>query len=147
MAKAKNKTVKSPLKVSDYIAQIEKDDRRADCQKILDMMSDVTGWEPKIWGSKLSSGIVGFGDYHYKYDSGREGDFFRAGFSSRAQNISIYVMPGYQDFDEELSRLGPYKMGKSCLYIKRLSDVNEDVLKEIITKGLKVMEEKYPLEN
>jgi len=145
MAKAKNKTVPAELKVSDYISAIEKDDRRADCQKILDMMADITGWDPKIWGSNLKSGIVGFGEYHYKYDSGREGDFMRLGFSSRAQNISIYVMPGYEDFDEELSRLGKHKMGKACLYIKRLSDIDENVLKEIMQKGLDIMAEKYPL--
>lgn len=145
MTKAKNKTVPNDLKVTDYIANIEKDERRADCQKILDIMAELTGWTPKIWGSNLKSGIVGFGEYHYKYETGREGDMLRTGFSSRAQNISIYVMPGYQDFDEELSRLGKHKMGKACLYIKRLSDVDEDVLKEIISKGLKIMEEKYPL--
>lgn len=145
MAKAKNKTVPKGLKVSDYMAQIENDDRRADCQKILDMMAEISGFTPKIWGAKLSSGIVGFGDYHYKYDSGREGDALRIGFSSRAQNISIYIMPGYQDFDDELARLGKHKKGKACLYIKRLSDVDEDVLKEIMQKGLDLMAEKYPL--
>jgi hypothetical protein len=93
-----------------------------------------------MWGGS----IIGFGDYHYKYDSGREGDFLRIGFSPRAQNLTIYVMPGYQDFDDELSRLGKHKMGKSCLYIKRLSDIDEDVLIEIMTKGFEIMEEKYP---
>lgn len=145
MADAKNKTVQKGLKVSDYIAAIEKEERRADCQRILDMMTEMTGWEPKIWGSNLKSGIVGFGDYHYKYESGREGDFLRLGFSSRVANISIYIMPGYQDFDEELSRLGKHKIGKACLYIKRLSDVDEAVLKEIMQKGLNQMAEKYPL--
>lgn len=145
MAKAKNKTVPVGLKVADYIAAIEKDDRRADCRKILDMMAEMTGWTPKIWGSTLKSGIVGFGDYHYKYESGREGDSLRLGFSSRAQNISIYIMPGYQDFDDELARLGKHKMGKACLYIKRLSDVDEAVLKEIMQKSLDIMAEKYPL--
>ena len=145
MAKAKNKTVPHGLNVSDYIAAIEKDDRRADCQRLLDVMTEMTGWEPKIWGSSLKSGIVGFGDYHYKYDSGREGDSLRLGFSSRAQNISIYIMPGYQDFNDELSRLGKYKIGKACLYIKRLSDIDEAVLKEIMQKGLDIMAEKYPL--
>jgi len=145
MSKAKNKTVPGSLSVSDYIANIDKEDRRADCQKILDMMAYITRWKPKIWGSTLKSGIVGFGDYHYKYDSGREGDFFRLGFSSRAQNISIYIMPGYQDFSDELSRLGKHKMGKSCLYIKRLSDIDEAVLKKIMQKGLDIMAEKYPL--
>ena len=133
------------LKVSDYIAAIENEDRRADCQSLLDMMAQMTGWEPKIWGTTLKSGIVGFGEYHYKYESGREGDALRLGFSSRAANISIYIMPGYQDFEDELSRLGKHKIGKACLYIKRLSDVDEDVLKEIMQKGLEQMAEKYPL--
>ncbi|MDB2437254.1 DUF1801 domain-containing protein [Hellea sp.] len=145
MAKAKNKTVPVGLKVSDYIAAIEKEDRRADCQLLHDIMAEMTGWEPKIWGNTLKSGIVGFGEYHYVYESGREGDALRLGFSSRAANISIYIMPGYQDFSEELSRLGKHKIGKACLYIKRLSDVDEDVLKEIMQKGLDIMAETYPL--
>lgn len=145
MSKTNNKTVPTGLKVSDYLAQITPAERQTDCQKIHDMMADMTGWEPKIWGTKLSSGIVGFGDYHYKYESGREGDSLRLGFSSRAANISIYIMPGYQDFDDELSRLGKHKLGKACLYIKRLSDVDEDVLKEIMQKGLDIMAETYPL--
>lgn len=143
MAKAQNKTVKNEGSVKDYIAAIEPEARRADCEKILGMMGDISGWEPKMWGPS----IVGFGEYHYKYDSGREGDHLRIGFSSRAQNISIYIMPGYQDFDDELSRLGKHKMGKSCLYIKRLSDVKEDVLYEMLEKGLALMNEKYPLED
>ena len=112
---------------------------------LLEMMQDLTGWEPRIWGAKLSSGIVGFGTYHYKYDSGRGGDALRLGFSSRVQNISIYIMPGYQDFSEELSRLGKHKIGKACLYIKRLSDVDEVVLREIMQKGLDIMAKRYPL--
>jgi len=105
------------------------------------MMAELTGMEPRMWGAS----IVGFGEYHYKYDSGREGDSIRIGFSSRAQNISIYIMPGYQDFSDELARLGKHKIGKACLYIKRLSDVDEAVLKEIMVKGLRLLEEKYPL--
>lgn len=145
MAKAKNKTVPTGLKVSDYIAAIEKEDRRADCEALLKMMGDITGLSPRLWGQTLQSGIVGFGEYHYKYESGREGDSLRLGFSSRVQNISIYIMPGYQDFDEELSRLGKHKKGKACLYIKRLSDVDETVLIEIMQKGWDMMAEKYPL--
>jgi len=144
MAKTKNKTVPHGLNVADYMANIEDESRRNDCQKILDMMQELSGHKPKIWGASLKSGIVGFGGYHYKYESGREGDSLRTGFSSRAQNISLYIMPGYQDFSDELSRLGKHKMGKACLYIKRLSDVDEEVLKEIVTKGLKIMAEKYP---
>ena len=144
MTKA-NKTVPEGLKLENYLAQIMPDDRRTDCLKIYNMMAEITGWPAKVWGSKLASGIIGFGDYHYKYDSGREGDFFRIGFSSRAQSITIYIMPGYNDFSDELSRLGKHKLGKSCLYIKRLSDIDESVLAEIMQKGLDIMAEKYPL--
>ncbi|MGB0907730.1 MAG: DUF1801 domain-containing protein [Maricaulaceae bacterium] len=141
MAKAKNKTVKTEASVADYVAAIEKDDRRADCETLMYMMGEISGCEPKMWGPS----IVGFGEYHYKYDSGREGDAMRLGFSSRAQSISIYIMPGYQDFDDELARLGKHKIGKACLYIKRLSDVDEDVLREIMVKGLAIMAETYPV--
>ena len=146
MANADNETVPANLNVEDYIAQISDVSRREDCVKILEMMTEISGCEPKIWGAKLATGIVGFGEYHYKYESGREGDALRLGFSSRAQNISIYIMPGYQDFDEELSRLGKHKMGKACLYIKRLSDIDENVLREICQKGLDLMATKYPLD-
>jgi len=144
MARAKNKTVETELSVAAYIAQIEKDERRADCQQLIEVMERLSGHKPKVWGAKLSSAIIGFGKYHYKYDSGREGDALRVGFSSRVQNISIYIMPGYQDFTGELSRLGTHKIGKACLYIKRLSDIDVAVLEEIIAKGLKILEEKYP---
>jgi len=139
-----SKTVPHGLKVSDYLDQISDEERQADCQKIHDMMLEIVGEEPKIWGSKLSSGIVGFGEYHYKYDSGREGDALRLGFANRAQNISIYIMPGYQDFSDQLSRLGKHKIGKACLYIKRLSDVDKAVLREIMVEGVRQMDEKYP---
>jgi hypothetical protein len=140
-----NKTVPKGLAVSDYMAAIENPQRAEDCTWLLETMAAMTGWQPKLWGGTLKSAIIGFGEYHYVYESGREGDFFRLGFASRAQNISIHIMPGYEDFDDELARLGKHKMGKSCLYIKRLSDVDTDVLKEIMQKGLDIMAERYPL--
>lgn len=143
MVKAQNKTIKNDASVEGYLSAITPEQRQEDCRKVLAMMRAISGWEPKMWGAS----IVGFGEYHYKYDSGREGDALRIGFSSRAQNISIYIMPGYNDFDDELARLGKHKIGKSCLYIKRLSDVDETVLAEMLEKGLKIMAEKYPLEN
>lgn len=139
-----NKTIPAGLEVSDYLDQIADPEKQSDCRRLHDMMLDIVGETPKIWGSKLSSGIVGFGEYHYKYESGREGDALRLGFASRAANISIYIMPGYQDFSEQLSRLGKHKIGKACLYIKRLSDVDEAVLKEIMVEGVRQMDEKYP---
>jgi hypothetical protein len=139
-----NKTVPEGLQVDDYMAAISDPHRRSDCAWLLQEIRAMTGKEPKLWGGTLKSAIVGFGDYHYKYESGREGDYFRLGFANRAANITVYIMPGYQNFDEELSRLGKHKMGKSCLYIKRLSDVDTDVLKEIMQKGLDIMAERYP---
>lgn len=139
-----NKTVPGTLEVADYMAAIESPERRTDCDWLLSTLSALSSATPKLWGGTLKSAIVGFGDYHYKYESGREGDFMRIGFANRAQSISVYIMPGYQDFDDELARLGKHKMGKSCLYIKRLSDVDTDVLREIMQKGLLIMAEKYP---
>lgn len=140
MAKNQNKTVANDDSVRAFLEIVEHDRRRKDSLKLLDMMTEISGYPAKMWGAS----IVGFGEYHYKYDSGREGDFMRIGFSPRKQNLSIYIMPGYQDFDNELSRLGKHKMGKSCLYINKLSDVDEGVLTEMLEKGLKIMAEKYP---
>lgn len=145
MSKAKNKTQKTAQSPEDFLDAVSPAQTQADCFTLLATMKDITGITPKMWGPS----IIGFGDYHYKYDSGRKGDSFRIGFSPRAQNLTIYIMPGYQDFDDELSRLyknkkGKHKKGKSCLYIKRLSDVDEDVLREMLVKGLRLMEEKYP---
>ena len=140
MSKAKNKTQKTTVTPESFLGNITPAQKQEDCFSLLKTMKDITGLTPKMWGPSL----IGFGDYHYKYESGREGDSFRIGFSPRAQNLSIYIMPGYQDFDDELSRLGKHKMGKSCLYIKRLSDVDETVLHEMLVKGLSLMEEKYP---
>ncbi len=135
-----NKTVANDASVEDYLSGISPEQKQQDCREICKMMERLTGHPPVMWGPS----IVGFGEYHYKYASGREGDALRTGFAARAQNISIYIMPGYQDFDDELSRLGKHKIGKSCLYLKRLSDVDTDVLEEMVAKGLKLLAEKYP---
>jgi len=135
-----NKTTETEASAEAYLAAITPEQKQADCRVISSMMSRLTGHPPKMWGAS----IVGFGSYHYKYESGREGDSIRTGFAARAQNISIYIMPGYQDFEDELSRLGKHKIGKSCLYIKRLSDVDESVLEEMVAKGLKLLAETYP---
>jgi len=135
-----NKTIETNSSVEDYLAAIAPKEKQEDCRVICTMMGELSGHPPKMWGPS----IIGFGTYHYKYESGREGDFLRIGFAARAQNISIYIMPGYQDFEKELSRLGKYKKGKSCLYLKHLSDVDVTVLEEILKKGLRLMAEKYP---
>jgi len=140
MGKAKNKTQKTDVAPEDFLGGITPTQKQEDCFSLLKTMKDITGLTPKMWGPS----IIGFGDYHYKYKSGREGDFFRIGFSPRAQNLTIYIMPGFLSFDDELSRLGKYKIGKSCLYIKHLSDIDETVLREMLVKGLHLMEEMYP---
>lgn len=139
MAKANNKTVANSGSVTDFINGVEPLDKRADSEQILQMMTDISGEEPVMWGAS----IVGFGTYHYVYDSGREGDFMKVGFSPRKQNLTLYIMPGFDRYDDLLSRLGRHKLGKSCLYIKRLSDVDTDVLRELIKISYDYMTEKY----
>jgi len=141
MAQAKNKTTATEKSVRDFLNSVKDDQKREDSFKILSMMERLSGYEAKMWGSS----IIGFGEYHYKYESGREGDMCRIGFSPRTQNLTLYMIPGYSEYADELSRLGKHKIGKSCLYIKRLSDVDESVLEEMIIKDLKAMDEKYPL--
>ncbi|WP_203294837.1 DUF1801 domain-containing protein [Maricaulis parjimensis] len=140
MGQAENKTQPTQVSPADHVASIEHPVRRSDAETLLDMMSRITGWEARMWGPS----IVGFGEYHYKYDSGREGDFMRTGFSARKANLVVYIMPGYTDFSSILARLGKHKLGKSCLYINKLADVDLDVLEELIRAGLADMAEKYP---
>lgn len=134
-------TVPTGADVRDFIASVEHPTRRADAETLIELMGRITGWEAKMWGPA----IIGFGEYHYKYDSGREGDFMRTGFSPRKQNMVVYIMPGYSDYGAILDRLGKHKLGKSCLYINKLADVDLTVLEELIRAGLDDMAKKYPL--
>ncbi len=102
-------------------------------------MIEVTGEKPAMWGTS----IVGFGDYHYKYESGREGDFFITGFSPRKQNLTIYIMPGYRDYGSLMKKLGPHKLGRSCLYIRHLDDIHIPTLKKLIARGYTDMKTKF----
>lgn len=135
-----NKTKPTQVSPADFIASVEHPGRRADAQVLLEMMTRITGEAPRMWGPA----IIGFGEYHYRYDSGREGDFMRTGFSPRKANMVVYILPGYTDFSAILDRLGKHKLGKSCLYINKLSDVDLDVLEELIRAGLADMAAKYP---
>lgn len=139
MAQAKNKTVENDDSVNDFLNSVQDESKKADSFKIKAMMEEISGEPAKMWGKS----IVGFGTYHYKYESGREGDFMKAGFSPRAQNLTLYIMAGFDRYDELLSKLGKYKTGKSCLYVKRLTDVNEEVLKELVTESYSHMTNKY----
>ena len=109
--------------------------RQKDCHTILEMMKKATKQEPKMWGTS----IIGFGDYHYKYESGREGDFFITGFSPRKLNLTLYINSGFGEYGSLLEKLGKYSTSKACLYIKKLDDVDKKVLNEIVTKSVKAM--------
>jgi hypothetical protein len=130
---AENKTQPTKESVYVFLNKIQDQHLRDDCLEILKMMQEVSNFEPVMWGSA----IIGFGKYHYVYASGREGDWPPIGFSPRKQNISLYLMYSLNRVENELSKLGKYKTGKGCLYIKSLSDVNQEVLKNIITKAFK----------
>ena len=141
MAKAENKTKPSEIDPKAFIATVEPAKKQADAEVLLDFFSRVTGLKPKMWGPS----IIGYGRYHYKYESGREGDFMLTGFSPRKQNLTLYIMPGYRfgEMQEKLARLGKHKLGKSCLYINKLADVDMDVLEEIVIEGVDHMRSKY----
>ena len=140
MAKNENKTQKTKTSVASFLNSIKDEGQRKDAKVLCKLMEVITKQKPKMWGTS----IVGFDDYHYKYDSGREGDFFRTGFSPRKGNLTVYIMPGYQDFGPLLEKLGPHKLGKSCLYLKRLSDIHLPTLKKLISQGYKDMNKMYP---
>lgn len=139
MAKAKNKTVETRESVSEFIKTISDDEKRTASERILKMMQNISGVKPKMWGSS----IVGFGNYHYKYASGREGDFMKMGFSPRKQNLTVYIMPGFDRYDELMGKLGKFKTGKSCLYIKKMEDVDWSVLEELCKQSYDYMTKKY----
>lgn len=135
-----NKTVETKASVDVFLRGVKDPVRRADCQVLVDLMRRVSGEEPRMWGPS----IVGFGSYHYRYDSGREGDFLRAGFSPRAQNLTLYIMDGFPRYEPLLTRLGKHTTGRSCLYIKRLSDVDMGVLEELVQASWDAMARRYP---
>lgn len=125
---AELKTKKQSGGVTQFLADLEDPAVRKDCQTLAQMMAEVTGDPGDLWGTS----IVGFGEYHYKYASGRENDWFRMGFSPRKQNLTIYIMSGYEDKQKLLAKLGPHSLGKSCLCIKQLADVDLSVLRELL---------------
>ncbi len=133
------KTQPTRASVTEFVAGIDDRQQRADARRVAAMMRRATGKRAKMWGPS----IVGYGSYHYKYASGRDGDFMITGFSPRKQALTVYIMPGLSDFKNLLEKLGKYKTGKSCLYIKRLSDVDEKILEKLIVDSVRVMRKKY----
>lgn len=128
---AENKTVKTGASVEDFIAGVENRRRREDGVALLEMMREITGLEPEMWGPS----IVGFGDLNYKYESGREGDMFLTGFSPRKRSLSLYVTSEFDMYEALLARLGKHRRGASCLYINKLADVDVDVLRELVRRA------------
>ena len=129
---AELKTKPNEQSVEAFLNSVEDEKKRQDCLTILEIMKQITKAEPQMWGSSM----VGFGSYHYKYESGREGDWFVAGFSPRKQNLTLYIMAGFSQYAELVGKLGKFKTGKSCLYINKIEDVDLPTLKELITKSV-----------
>jgi hypothetical protein len=129
---AEPKTQKNDASVEDFLNAVANEKRREDSFVVNDLMKDVTGEQPSMWGDS----IVGFGTYRYKYASGREGEWPVTGFSPRKQNLTLYIMDGFEDYDALLSDLGKYKTGKSCLYINKLEDVDLEVLRQLIEQSV-----------
>lgn len=136
---AELKTKKTDDSVGAFIDSIEDESKRRDCLEIVEMMRTATGQEPNMWGQS----IIGFGTYQYKYQTGREGVWFRVGLSPRKQNITLYFMDGFEKYEKLLNRLGKHKTGKSCLYIKRLSDIDKEVLNRLIEETVSYFAKKY----
>ena len=134
MAELKTKRNKGDVKA--FLNSVSDEKKRQDSFAILELMKRVTGSDPEMWGDS----IVGFGGYHYKYASGREGDWFVTGFSPRKQNLTLYIMAGFDEYDQLLSKLGKHSTGKACLYIKKIEDVDVDVLEELVKKSVDHME-------
>lgn len=130
---AELKTKPTQASVKEFLNQIADKERREDCFAVAKIMEEITGEKPKMWGSS----IVGFGTYHYKYASGREGDWPVTGFSPRKKDLTLYIMMGFEKHPELMEQLGKHSVGKSCLYIKRLSDVHLPALKKLIKASIK----------
>jgi hypothetical protein len=138
-AKATAKTVQTPVSPKTFIKSVDNETRKQDAAFLLTWFTDLTGLKPVMWGPS----IIGYGRYYYKYDSGHEGESLITGFSPRKGSLVFYIMPGYRDLSEPLSRLGKHKLGRACLYINKLSDINLEVLAEIVKAGVAYMQKNY----
>lgn len=137
---AENTTIRTKASVRKYIAAIEPGKRRAEAEILLRLMQRATGFKPAMWGTS----IIGFGEYHYKYASGREGDFLLTGFAPRKSAMSIYIIPGFKRYKALLDRLGKHRTSVSCLYVTRLDSTDLDVLAELVAQSLNDMKTLYP---
>ena len=133
------KTKPTGASVKAFLDSVEDERKRRDCQEVIKLMASVTGKKPKIWGTS----IIGFGSYHYKYRSGREGDWPMTGLSPRKQSLTIYVMLGFSRYESLMKKLGKYKTSKSCLYVKSLDDIDREVLARLIERSVADMKKIY----
>ena len=141
MAKTTNKMQPTDVDPHEFLAQVENPTRRADAERMVEMMREITGKEPVMWGPS----IVGFGTYHYVYESGHEGDAPAAGFSPRKANLVVYLMNNFTEaHPEKLAALGPHKSSKACLYLTKLDNVDEDILRFLIKDSYDMIKEMYP---
>jgi uncharacterized protein DUF1801 len=138
---SQNKTTENNLSVNDFIETVADPIKRQDSNLLVKIMEEATGMEAKMWGTA----IIGFGSYHYKYESGREGDAPLAGFSPRANAISLYTATDPDTKADLLSRFGKFSTGKSCIYVKRLEDIDLNILKELVRNSVAYLKEKYPV--
>lgn len=136
-----NRTQATATSVEEFLAAVAPERKREEARTLDNLFRRVTGWSPVIWGPSM----IGYGSYHYVYDSGREGDMLATGFSPRKARHSIYILPGYADYGPILARLGKHARGKSCLYVNKLADIDLDVLAELIATGLKDLSEQWPV--
>jgi hypothetical protein len=139
MPKSDNKTQPSSRSVDEYIRSIEDTNAQKEAKQLLSLFKEATGAKPVMWGT-----MIGFGSYHYTYPSGRKGDMFATGFAMRKSGPTIYIMPGYGDFTDILEKLGPHKLGKACLYLKSIDDIDQTVLKRLIKSGVRELKKIHP---
>jgi hypothetical protein len=136
---SRNKTVETDASVEQFIASIENERRRLDGTSLLEIMRRATGVDPRMWGSA----IIGFGRYHYQYESGREGEMLRVGFSPRKASLAVYLIAKDAFLRERMKDLGKHKTGGSCLYVSKLADVDLEVLEELVARSWKLAHEEY----
>lgn len=135
---AELKTQPTDQKVEEFLNTIEDEQKRKDAFALLEFFKEITGEKPVMWGPS----IIGFGSYHYKYASGREADWMLTGFSPRKNNLTLNIMQGFDNYEHHLTKLGEHKTGKSCLYVKRLEDLDLDVLRKLISESVEYMRNK-----
>ena len=136
---AEVKTRPNNQNVEGFLNSVEDEKKRQDSFTIMKLMKEITNSEPIMWGPS----IVGFGNYQYEYESGRKGDWFLTGFSPRKQNLTLYIMPGFNRYEELMNKLGKYKTGKACLYINKLEDVDMNIIWELVKQSVEYLKKKY----